>query len=72
MIVHGSFKIMSNMEYILKYLENTFPAVKQYLFDHIKGDNLNRLIKWHQVNLRPRSEKLTQLQLAEKVTNDEK
>ena len=25
MLVHNNYKIMSNMEYILKYLENTYP-----------------------------------------------
>ena len=47
MVVHGKFKIMSNIEYILKYLENTFPEVKEQLFDPIKNDNFKKLVKWH-------------------------
>ena len=27
MLIHGQFKIMSNLEYILKYLSNAFPQI---------------------------------------------
>ena len=47
MVVHGKFKIMSNIEYILKYLENTFPQVREQLFDNIKNDNYKKLVRWH-------------------------
>ena len=53
MVVHGKFKIISNIQYILKYLENTFPSVKEQLFDSMKTDKYDKLIKWHQKNLKP-------------------
>ena len=72
MVVHGKFKIMSNIEYILKYLENTFPEVKEQLFDPIKNDNFKKLVKWHQNNLKPRCEILINLHMQQKVSDDEK
>mmetsp|Transcript_6064 Transcript_6064/g.9771 ORF Transcript_6064/g.9771 Transcript_6064/m.9771 type:complete len:119 (+) Transcript_6064:39-395(+) len=47
MLVHGKFKIMSNIEHIMKYIENTFPQVKETLFDCIQGDNFKRLVRWN-------------------------
>lgn len=35
MVVHGGFKIMSDMEHILKYFEGTFSEVKSKMFEHI-------------------------------------
>ena len=35
MVLHGKFKIMSNIEHILKYFMNSFPYMKQLLFDNI-------------------------------------
>jgi hypothetical protein len=47
MVVHGPYKIMSNMEHTLRYFENTFPHVKESLFDCITSDNFKRYVKWH-------------------------
>ena len=58
LILHGSYKIMSNIEYILKYLQNTYPDIKSELFDNIQGNNFEKLIKWHQNILKPRCDSL--------------
>ena len=60
MIVHGKFKIMSNMEHIMKYFKNTYPKINELLFENIEGDNFDRLTRWHQVTLKPKCEKLTE------------
>ena len=63
MLIHGQFKIMSNLEYILKYINNTFPEIHKELFSDIKGSNYEKLITWHRNVLQPRCQTLTELML---------
>ena len=36
MIIHGKFKLVADIEKILKYLKNTFVSIKEELFDTIE------------------------------------
>lgn len=70
MVIHGSFKLLCNIEYILKYLSNTFPEIKDGLFD-IEAGNFDKLLIWHLNVLKPRCDVLINMMI-EKRTPDGK
>lgn len=70
MVVHGGYKIMSDMEHILKYMKGTFPEVKLKLFDTIAEGKFERLVNWHKNTLKPRCDSLINLQFLS-TSNDE-
>lgn len=69
-VVHGTFKVLANIEYIIKYVKNAFPLIRETLFD-IEGDNLEKLLTWHSNVLKPRCDILIKMML-EKRTADGK
>lgn len=71
MVVHGGFKIMSDMEHILKYLEGTFPGVKTRMFEHIAEGKFEKIVKWHKTMLKPRCDSLIALQFSSTLNEDE-
>ena len=73
MIIHGKFKLVADIEKILKYLKNTFVSIKEELFDTIEDpEQYEKLVKFHQTTLRPCVDKLIKLALDEKSSEDAK
>ena len=72
MIRHGEYKILSDIEYIFKYLKNSFPLIKEELFDPILKDNYDRVMKFHKTLLKPKCDLLISYCLAKKVDDDTK
>jgi hypothetical protein len=76
-LIHGNYKMLSNIEYILKYLMNTFPVIKEQMFD-IEGENLPKLLTWYLNVLKPRCDILINMMIEKKthegkiITDDEK
>ena len=59
----------------MKYFKNTYPKINELLFENIEGDNFDRLTRWHQVTLKPKCEKLTELMMpkdGQNVTDEQK
>ena len=72
LIRHGEYKILSDIEYIFKYLKNSFPIVKEDLFDPIVKDNYERIMKYHKTLLKPNCDLLISYCLSNKVDEDTK
>jgi hypothetical protein len=72
MIRHGEYKIFSDIEYIFKYLKNSFSIVKEDLFDPIVKDNYERIMKYHKTLLKPNCDLLISYCLKNKVDEETK
>lgn len=62
---------MSDIEKSLNYLKNSFPSIKEELYDCILDkEQFSRLIAFHQASLRPAVNKLINLAFNEKNLED--
>ena len=72
LIKHGEYKILSDIEFIFKYLKNSFPVIKEDFFDPIVKDNYERIIKFHKTLLKPRCDLLISYCVNKKVDEETK
>ena len=72
MIVHGKFKLVADIEKILKYLKNTYEQIRKELYESIEEEQYERLVRFHQTTLRPCVDKLIKMALDERSTEDAK